>query len=155
MIRILMLLLALLVFGGDRLQAQNGEQQRGNRRSSSGDDGPITLLLGFREELRLGEEQLARIGEINTALDEQNRPLMVRVREIREQIQTLGPEDQMSTEAKSQFQGHVREVRSIMEQMRKNSWSAMEDVGEVLSDRQKRRLGRLIEERADSSRDRQ
>jgi len=127
-----------------------GQEQR----STQADDGPVAFLLEHRERLGLKAEQITRLEEINNGLVEENRPLLVQMRGIRGQIRALGPRERLSPEATVQFEAYLAEVRSVMERMQKNNWSAMEDVGEVLTHLQKRRLARLIGERGNSVRGR-
>jgi len=147
MSRILLLLATLVAFAGEPLQAQE-------RHGAAPDDGPVAFLLEHRYQLRLSAEQVTKLEEIHSGLESLNRPLMARVGVIRGEMRALGPREELSAEQLARFESRVGEVRSIMERMQKNNWSAMEDVGHVLTHRQKRRLATLIEERGDTIRGR-
>jgi hypothetical protein len=148
MIRILMLALALLAGTGITAEGQNGGRQ-GDR-----DPDPVPFLIGLREELRLSDAQVEHLRQIESDAARLNRPLVSRMGELRTQIRALGPRDKLEPEQLTQFDAHVAEARQAMEQIQANNWAAMRRVGDVLTERQKEHVAKILRELGEGTRER-
>src|SRR5690554_3181011 len=103
----------------------------GQARSS--EPGPVGTLLDLRETLALSSQQISRLEQIDAEMDEQNRPLVRQLAEIRRQIRALGPRSERTDEQRARFEAFVDEARPLMRQIEENNRAAMKRVGRVLT----------------------
>ncbi len=119
----------------------------GQARSS--EPGPVGTLLDLRETLALSSQQISRLEQIDAEMDEQNRPLVRQLAEIRRQIRALGPRSERTDEQRARFEAFVDEARPLMRQIEENNRAAMKRVGRVLTKAQKAQVKELIRDRGD------
>lgn len=157
-LRIVFLWLALLGVAVSTSAAQRGQgrpgepdgrarqEQRDHRRGGP-DDGPVPKLLRHRAELGLTDEQTRRLQEIDRKMEEQNRPYVEKLIQIRREMRGrpgVRPENMTEAE-RAAFQSQMEAARPLWDQIRKNNHAAMHEVGEVLSAEQKAQLRELLE----------
>jgi hypothetical protein len=145
MFRIYLIVVALLIGGVHSVQGQD----RG-RPGGDSDPGAVLFLLGMRGELDLTSRQVTKLERINTDLDRLNLPLMARMTEIRRKFRELGSFEESRGERRQEFESHIGEARAVMERIQANNWTAMRQVGDVLTEQQKERLAKLLRERDDN-----
>jgi hypothetical protein len=104
--------------------------------------GPIELLLAQRDSLALTAAQVKQLQQLDSALQQQNAPLVRGMLELRRQVQPLiglHPRN-MTAAQREQFAKQATRARPIMQQVQENNRRAMERVSELLTPDQKRRL---------------
>ncbi len=142
------MVLALLVGAGTTVEGQSGGRQ-GDR-----DPDPVPFLIGMRAELRLTDAQVSKLQQIEADVTRLNQPLMARMGELRGQIRALGPREQIPPEHVGRFDEHLAEARQVMEQVQSNNWASMRRVGDVLSERQKEQVAKVLRELGENIRER-
>jgi hypothetical protein len=147
MYRIATLALALMLGTGTMLEGQT-------RNTRNADLGPIDMLLNVRSEIGLTPDQIVRLERIDARMDAMNRPLVDRLGEIRKRTRSLGPRAEHNTEQRAQYESLMTEARPIMREISRNNRTAMEQVGEVLTDGQRARVADMIRERVERERSR-
>lgn len=143
-----MIALALLVGAGTTVEGQAGGRQ------GARDPDPVPFLIGMRGELRLSDAQVSKLQQIEADAARLNQPLMARMGELRAQIRALGARDQIPPEHLGKFEEHLAEARHVMEQIQSNNWAAMRRVGDVLTERQKEQVARVLSELGENIRER-
>lgn len=150
---VLVALLLALATLADAGSAQGRGQEQGRGRGPGGQGpallrdslpgrGPIELLLAQRDSLALTPAQVARLQELDAALQEQNAPLVRGMLELRREVQPLvgmHPRD-MTAAQRAQFARQAERARPLMQQLQENNRRAMERVSELLTVGQRRRL---------------
>ena len=124
-------------------EPRRSEEQDGARR----DDGkkghhgrsPVGMLLKDRTEIGLTAEQVARLKAIDARLEEQNRPHVRRLVEIRRALpdELKGSPERMSPERRAAFHERMKAARPLFERINENNRAAMREVGDVLTQDQK------------------
>lgn len=144
-LRILLFSLVLMGVATSTVAAQTGRERDQHRRRGS-DAGPVPELLRHRTELRLSDDQVRRLQEIDAKMEEQNRPYVAQLLQIRRDMQVRpGVRPEKMTEAeRAEFQRHLEEARPLWNQIRKNNHAAMREVGGVLDEEQKALLRKLL-----------
>jgi hypothetical protein len=112
------------------------------------------MLLDRREQMGLTAEQVARLEAIQARVEERNRTPVQRFLEIRRRWQEERPANWRSLpparrrEIQERFQGAIREEsRGLGEQVQRNNREAMLEVRAVLTEAQRERLRRLLNNR--------
>jgi Spy/CpxP family protein refolding chaperone len=107
------------------------------------------FLLRHRAELGLSDEQVARMNAIAARLQEQNRPLVDRLRAaglpVRPQQRTHLRE--MTPEQRRELRAKFEEHRPTLQQLRANTRAAVEEARAVLTPQQQERARTLMRER--------
>ena len=104
--------------------------------------GPIELLLAQRDSLGLSAGQVAQLQHLDAELQERNAPLVRTLLELRREVQPLvglHPRD-MTPAQRQQFASRAARARPVMQQVQDNNRRAMEQVSELLTPEQKRRV---------------
>lgn len=116
--------------------------------------GPIAILLEQREALALTAEQVTELDAIRQRMEEQNRPVVEQLVQIREKWRRerpanwreLTPKEREA--ARKRFQGEARaEARPLMATIRGNNREAMRAVRAVLTEEQQRKVRELVRAR--------
>jgi hypothetical protein len=133
-------LVLLLCFGCiETVAAQNS-----SRPQIEGD--PLELLLGIADEMELTAEQVRRIREIQVGLEQRNRPLVNRLVEIQQSVQAQADSSGSGGGSRGRpSRAHLEMSRPPMRQIQANNLDAMEEVGELLTDRQKEIADTLLD----------
>jgi len=147
MYRIAMLGLALMLGTGTMLEGQT-------RSTRNTDLSPIDMLLNVGAEIGLTPDQIARLERIDTRVDAMNGPLVSRLGEIRKRSRALGPRNEHTVDQRAQYEALMTEARPILREISRNNRTAMEQVGEVLTDDQRARVADMIRERVERERSR-
>ena len=121
--------------------------------------GPVEKLLQNRSELRLSDEQVSRLEQIDARMRDRNRPYVQRLIELRRSshFDPHRRREEMTPEQRAEFDRRVAEVRPLLEKIHQNNWAAMKEVGSVLNPEQKARVREMLRdsrerhERDDSS----
>lgn len=117
--------------------------------------GALDALLKHRAELRLTDDQVARLTALDQRLDEQNRAL-------REQFEAAGLGEMrerghrrrdLSPAEREQLRARMQAARPLLEQLRENNRAAREQVRQILTAEQQNRLRELRSERREQMRD--
>lgn len=93
---------------------------------------PAALILQRKDELNLTPEQVAQIEKIGEELQEKNRPLQQKMRELRGNR----PPNQLSDDERAELR---QKMAPINEEMRKNTQAAREQILEVLNAEQQQK----------------
>jgi hypothetical protein len=147
--RTLMLLLVLLSGASSYLDGQSRSSG-----SSGRDPGPVATLIGLRQELSLTDAQIAQLEIIDARMEQQNRPFVTRMSELRRRLRSLGDRDTMTPQERELRDRYMEEARPLMRSIEQNNRTAMEQVGEVLTEPQKVEIRRRIKERVENERER-
>jgi hypothetical protein len=141
--------LALVLVG---LLCGNLDGQDRNRSRDHDDPGPISTLLSLEAELGLTAVQVERLTSVDRRMDELNHPLVTRLNGIRKQIRTLGDREERRSPANLEtYEAYLAVARPLMREIERNNRTAMEEVGEILTDAQKDEIGRRIRVRNEKS----
>lgn len=108
----------------------------------------VDLLLRYRAELQLSDEQIARLQAVAQRLEERNRPLLEQLRaagiplrrERRDEVHRMTPEQRQALHEK------LREHRPTLERLRENMEAAMREARAVLTPEQQERFRALLRE---------
>ncbi len=140
-------------------------------------------LLRLRDELRLTAEQVSRLETIRQRLQQQNAPLIEQLRasgvwqergrltpeqreQMRQRMQNMPPEQRealrrqmqerrRSAEAGPRAQRQIpEELRPVIQQLRENTRSALQEARSVLTAEQQTRLRQLVQQRRAPARER-
>jgi hypothetical protein len=112
--------------------------------AGSGD--PLELLLGIAEALDLSTVQVARIREIQGDLEERNRPLVDRLVEVQRRVRAqLASSVGRDAVRRRPTDTELDIARPPLRQIRINNREAMEEVGAILTNEQKRRAAELLD----------
>ncbi len=129
------ILLAILAISCLRLPAA---AQTG---SSGLPEDPVEVLLDLRRQLDLTRSQVGALREIQSRLQETNRPLIQQVfavqRRVRAELVGSSPDDFRRGRQPTRTELHA--ARIPMETILRNNLAAMEQVNAMLTDEQKRR----------------
>jgi Spy/CpxP family protein refolding chaperone len=142
--RILYLVIALMTAVAPSVMAQRGQEGNQHRRHS--EIGPVAELLRHRTELKLSEEQTRQLQEIDRRMDEQNRPYVEQLLQIRRSLHVRPGvrKEEMTDAEREEFRESMGRAAPLWEQIRKNNHAAMRQVGEVLNSEQKAHLRELL-----------
>jgi hypothetical protein len=125
---------------------------------------PFESLMRFREELRLSEQQMARLQSIRTQLEQQNAPLRERLvaqherwrAERRAQLERMTPEQRRAELRRLRGQPAGQRVPADMQplvrQMRVNIEEAMHQAQGVLTAEQRLQARRILQRELRASR---
>ena len=149
MFRICTLVVAVMLLSAGTVTGQSAQTQGHNR-----DPGPVTMLLQLQSRLGLSADQVSALREIEAEMNRLNRPLATRLSQIRKSIKSLGPVDSLSVDQRAAFDGYVAELRPVVDQIQENNWAAMRRVGDVLTERQREHLARILRDLNDHERER-
>ena len=146
--------------------AQVPQQERGRMGNQAGmgqpGEAPAARILELREELGLTNAQVEQIRGIQARLEQQNAPLLAQMTTAREKMRTerqqmtaeqrqamrermQAERQQMTPEQRAQMRqrpgaGMPEELQPVMEQLRTNNQSAMDQVRAILSAEQQEKL---------------
>jgi predicted transglutaminase-like cysteine proteinase len=156
---------------GQPQQGQQGWHQHGERQGQRGERrgrNPLAMLIAHRQQLNLTDAQVSQLQAIRQRLEAQNRPLMERVRSLRQQAglpdfrrerreqgqgQAEGQEQgrrerpQLTPEQRQAMQRLRPQLQPIMQQLRANNQAAMKEVQSVLTDAQKQQIRQFMRQR--------
>lgn len=116
-------------------------------------NGPIRTLLEHRAQMGLTEEQVTRLRAIQESVESRNRPLVQRFLEIRQRWERERPANfrvlplARRRQIEQRFQNGIREEsRGLGEQIQTNNRQAMLEVRALLTNPQRQRLRRFLEQ---------
>jgi len=110
--------------------AQDGQRGTRGQRGRMGPRNPLAIVIDRKEELKLSDEQLEKIQDVDKKLTEKNEPLLAKMREMRE------GEGQPDREA----------MMKIMQEIRANNMSAHAALKDILTPEQFEMANRIIAE---------
>ena len=143
-LRILYLVIALMAAVAPSVAAQRGQEGNQNRRHA--ETGPVAELLRQRTALKLSDEQTRQLQEIDRRMDEQNKPYVAQLLQIRRGLH-MRPgvrKEEMTDAEREEFKQSMEKAGPLWEQIRNNNHAAMRKVGEVLNSEQKAQLRDLL-----------
>lgn len=141
-IRVLAITLLALLFA-----ATAEAQSRDGRHSSGCEAGPIAALISLQKELGFTAGQTARLEAIDLEMETLNDPLVAELMEVRRDIRRLGKRENFTSDQRLLFEQYVDRAKPLMKSISENNRRAMHEVGVVLTDDQKARIGDLLRER--------
>ncbi|HET8655596.1 MAG TPA: Spy/CpxP family protein refolding chaperone [Longimicrobiaceae bacterium] len=113
--------------------------------------GPVQRLLRDRDRLGLTDDQVARLQEIDRAMEEQNRPFVAQLLELRRELKVQPwfprPPEEMTAEQRAFAHEHFERARPLLQKIRENNRAAMTRVGQVLTGAQRAQLREMLHER--------
>lgn len=138
---------------GEHRGEHHGPGEHGRRMKGEGRrfGNPLEHLLQRREQLNLTAEQVARLEAVQRRVQEQNRPLMEQLRQLRGPAGAR-PERgargaELTPEQREALRRTREQARPIMERLRENNQAARREVEQVLTDAQKQQLRQWHEQR--------
>ena len=149
MIRSVVLALILLVTTSAASVGQSRPQP-----SKQADPGPIGTLLLWKADLGLNESQITRLTEIEAAVDRQNQQPLEQLTEIRRRLMTLGPRHRLDADGIAQYDAYTASMRPLAKQLERNMHEAMTQAIGVLTEAQRRDVGRLMQQQQQRDRNR-
>ncbi len=121
-----------------------GVQAQDRQNSDGPDSGPIATLIHMRAQLRLSDQQVAQLRQLDRQTEERNRPFVARLHELRRKARALGHYSRLSPEARAQFDAYMEEGQPLLQSIHENNMAAMREVGRILSDEQKETMRELL-----------
>lgn len=142
-------LVAVIAAAPVSLEAQTPRAPQGQEQAGRGQrPAPISRILEQRAALGLSAEQVSRLEAIQQRLQQQNAPLIEQLRASgawQERGQNGERGQQRGPGARGERQ-IPEELRPVMQQLRENNRTAMQQVQEVLTAEQRARLRELMQQ---------
>ena len=127
------------------LGLSGGVQAQDRQESMGPDSGPIATLIHMRAQLRLSEQQVTELRQLDEQTEARNRPFVARLHELRRRARALGHYSRLSPEARAQFDAYMQEGQPLLQSIHENNMTAMREVGHILSDKQKETMRELLQ----------
>ncbi len=129
----------LLLLGlSSAAEAQDRQERKGP------ESGPIATLIHMRAELRLSDQQVTQLEQLDERTEELNKPFVARLHELRRRARALGHYSDLSPEARAQFDAYMEEGQPFLKSIHENNMAAMREVGRILSNDQKEKMRELL-----------
>jgi Spy/CpxP family protein refolding chaperone len=116
-------------------QGQPSPPQRGGG-FQRGATNPFQVALGKSADLKLTEEQTAKLRELDKALREKNEPIMAEIRKLRGS----------GTSMRDIPEADRAKLRELMQTIRKNAAEGTESLKDVLTDEQVQQVQKILQE---------
>jgi Spy/CpxP family protein refolding chaperone len=128
-------------------------KQHAMGRQHMGMGGPAGMLLSYRTDLKLTDDQVQKLEAIRSTYQEKNRPLMEQIRPMRGDSQSRADLRQMSPEQRQQAREQMRaraqtpEVKKALQELRANRQAAAKEARAVLTADQQKWVDQRLEQR--------
>jgi Spy/CpxP family protein refolding chaperone len=132
---------------------QPKQHAMGQHRGMGGMGGPAGMLLSYRTDLKLTDDQVQKLETIRSTYQQKNRPLMEQLRPMRGDSQSRADLRQMTPEQRQQALEQMRaraqtpEVKKALQELRANRQAAAKEARAVLTADQQKWVDQRLEQR--------